>query len=428
MAKKNKKKLSSEPEFSLNSEPEKRETQDNGFFFEDSAAAEKSSSEVKDSEAVKAADAVSTEEKVEEKAEEKAEVTSGEKPEEKVEATEVQPEKAKEDSDVKGADSKKKGKKDKKNKKESDSVKAEAEKTEMDKTEEEKKEEKAEKSGGEKGSTFAYFFRIAGVLTLICSFVALMLASVDMITKDVIAQNAEKEKTAAVTQIFTEADDAYRYEEYLGDEEVYLATKDGKLYGYCVSVISQGYGGEISMMVGIRYDGNVQGVKIVSMSETAGLGSKTKNDSFLNQYIDKKAPFSVGENVDAVAGATISSKAVTAGVNAAFDLAITPASIAARNGISLYNDEGVSSETESEEISAETEDQADTTMSIGVPEFETDAVEGTHIDPASVGQYQSNYYYQKENSYTWNRENGHYLEKETTDTESETEEVSDGVI
>ncbi|MBE6562850.1 MAG: FMN-binding protein [Ruminococcaceae bacterium] len=393
MSKKDKKKLSSTQEFSLNSETEKRETQDNSFFFEkpvDNASSEKTvEAEKKPSEEVKplaepAAEAAAENEKLEEtEAEEKSE--------------EKKTENNTEDNSAK---------------------KENAEKKVKDKPAKKEKPEKTEKKETDGNSAFAYFFKIAGVLTLICSFVALMLASVNMLTKETIAENEKKEKTAAVTQIFTEADDAFPYEEYTGEEEIYIATKGGSFYGYCVSVISQGYGGEISMIVGIRYDGIVQGVKIISMSETAGLGSKTKNDSFLGQYANKTGPFTVGENVDGVAGATISSKAVTAGVNMALEADVTPATIAAQRGISIYGEE--SSE---EETTAETEKAPETTANVGVPEIETEEREGTHIDPAAVGQYQSKYYYENDKSYTANRENGHYLEKETTDTESE--EVTD---
>lgn len=379
MSKKHKKSVKAS-EFSLGdvSVPEK-EKQDNGFFFENEDAVKNGAAEPEKNETV-----FTEETKAEEKkTEEKSDVVSEAKAEEKTEETA-------EEETTKNADT-------------------------------------ANSSAKAKGGA-AYFLKIAGALTLICSFVALMLAAVNMITKDTIAENTVKEKTAAVTQIFKDADDAYAFAGYSGEEEIYLVEKEDKLYGYCVSVTTQGYGGEIAMMVGIRCDGKVEGVKIVSMSETAGLGSKTKNESFLSQYIDKYGPFTVGKNVDAVSGATVSSKAVTEGVNSALAVPVTPSDIAASRGIEIYHEDSVSSE-DSEETEAETEaSEEDTTMANGADKRQeildamTQEVEETHIDPSLAGQYQTKYYYEEEKSYTANRENGYYLEKETTDTEAETSE------
>lgn len=381
-------------DFSLNTNPvSEKNSQDNGFFFENE-------------------DVLNNDTDVQEKTPSKENGSSSKQisKEKTVEKTE--------DKSVKKSD------KNSEVKEKSNSQKENSKKTENDSQKDNKKSD----------GSIAYFIKIAGALTLICSFVALMLAAVNMITKDTIAENAVNEKKAAVTQIFKEADDAYSFAGYSGEEEIFLAEKDNKLYGYCVSVVTQGYGGEISMMVGIRSDGKVEGIKIVSMSETAGLGSKTKNDSFLSQYIDKYGPFTVGSNIDAVAGATVSSKAVTAGVNAALSVPITPSEIAARRGMEIYHEDSASSE-DSEETSAETEASSeDTTVANGADKRQeildamTQAAEDTHIDPASAGQYQTKYYYEEEKSYTANRENGHYLEKETTDTEEETSESPDTEI
>ena len=86
-----------------------------------------------------------------------------------------------------------------------------------------------------------------------------------------------------------------------------------------------------SMMVGIDMDGAVTGVSIISNSETSGIGSKVMNNEtltsganagqgVLEQFIGKSAAdgvLSVGSNVDAITGATVSTKGVTTGVNAA---------------------------------------------------------------------------------------------------------------
>ena len=287
--------------------------------------------------------------------------------------------------------------------------------------------ETAEKSEKEtevpkKKSDVGYYLRIAGVLTLICSFVALMLSLVNMMTHDRIEELEAAQKKEAVAEIFGEIDDALLYDGYTGDEEVYLAVKEGKLFGYCISVVSQGYGGEISMMVGIDSAGDVVGVKIISMSETAGVGSKTKNDSFLDQYKGEKGPFTVGDNVDGISGATISSKAVTAGVNSAVSANVDLRAAASSVGLEVW---GADADTGSEETASDTDSEtaaeaesttANVAQSPVIPGMEK---EETHIDPASAGQYQSPNYYESDTAYTYSRDTGYFLQRETTDTEPE---------
>ena len=80
----------------------------------------------------------------------------------------------------------------------------------------------------------------------------------------------------------------------------------------------------IQITVGIKKDGTINGVSILSISETAGLGMKATEPSFYNQYVNKKADKFVvskdggdGEQIDALSGATITSRAVTGAVNTA---------------------------------------------------------------------------------------------------------------
>ena len=87
---------------------------------------------------------------------------------------------------------------------------------------------------------------------------------------------------------------------------------------------SKGYGGDIQLTVGIQSDGTVSGYSVLSISETAGLGMKATEPSFYNQYVNKQADKFVvskdggdGEQIDALSGATITSRAVTGAVNAA---------------------------------------------------------------------------------------------------------------
>ena len=96
--------------------------------------------------------------------------------------------------------------------------------------------------------------------------------------------------------------------------------------GYVVSAYPSGFGGEITLMVGIDLSGTVTGVRILSLSETPGLGAKATEPAFYEQYTGKTdMPLSVtksapGSNqIQAITSATITSAAVTDGVNAAYE-------------------------------------------------------------------------------------------------------------
>jgi len=106
--------------------------------------------------------------------------------------------------------------------------------------------------------------------------------------------------------------------------EVNKGEKGGQVAGYAVKVATKGYGGKIEMIVGISKEGKVEGIKILSHTETPGLGANATNPEFSGQYkgkpIDKqldvvKTAPSGDNQIQALTGATITSKAVTKGVN-----------------------------------------------------------------------------------------------------------------
>ncbi len=100
---------------------------------------------------------------------------------------------------------------------------------------------------------------------------------------------------------------------------------DGSVLGYVITVVSHdGYGGDIKFSVGIKADGTVNGYSITDINETAGLGMKAKEEAFYAQFENKQVEqFAVTKTgstsdseIDAISGATITSSAVTNGVNA----------------------------------------------------------------------------------------------------------------
>lgn len=109
--------------------------------------------------------------------------------------------------------------------------------------------------------------------------------------------------------------------------EVVEGTVDGNKNGYVVTVVSKGgYGGDITMSVGISAETNmITGVDFLSMSESPGLGDNAKKPEFNTQYVGKEAesfkvvkePPKADEEIRAITGATITSRCVTNGVSAA---------------------------------------------------------------------------------------------------------------
>ncbi|MCI8477175.1 MAG: RnfABCDGE type electron transport complex subunit G [Oscillospiraceae bacterium] len=162
--------------------------------------------------------------------------------------------------------------------------------------------------------------QLAVILFAISAVCALLLGLVNLITADAI-QKAKDEKTQkAMAEVLTA--DSYEQVEYTGGDALVQAVYQAGDAGYVVQVTPSGFGGVINMMVGVGTDGNVTGVSIISMSETSGLGTNAKKETFRDQYTGQPGPFSVtkdGGQINAITGATITSRAVSTGVNAAVD-------------------------------------------------------------------------------------------------------------
>lgn len=166
------------------------------------------------------------------------------------------------------------------------------------------------------------------ILTIITLVAGVMLGFVYEITKDPIAKAEEKAKQEACQEVFSDADTFDMVEQKTDTvDEVYLALKDGDEVGYVITATSkEGYGGDIQVTVGITKDGMINGISILSINETAGLGMNAKKPEFMEQYAGKRTNhFYVdkdggdGEEIAAISGATITSRAVTQAVNAALD-------------------------------------------------------------------------------------------------------------
>lgn len=169
-----------------------------------------------------------------------------------------------------------------------------------------------------KGEGFA---RLIVTLFGITAVVALLLGVVNSITVDRIAENAIAIEKKAMETVMPGAE-SYDDIGYTGEyaTSVIEASKGGEIIGYCVKVTVSGSQDMISLIVGVDADAVVRGVSIVAHSETAGLGSKADSSGFLDQYIGRTDTITVntGENsIDGITAATVTSAAVTRGVNMA---------------------------------------------------------------------------------------------------------------
>lgn len=162
---------------------------------------------------------------------------------------------------------------------------------------------------------------IALKLMLISALTALLLSAVNALTAPTITANSEAQRKEAILSIFSDADEIAVSDIITQDvDSIYIAYKGDKVLGYAASVSPNGFGGELDIMVGISSEGSVAGIKLVSHSETPGLGSRVGSSSFLEQYYGLSGSISLGDDVDAITGSTISSKAVTSGVNSALSV------------------------------------------------------------------------------------------------------------
>ena len=175
-----------------------------------------------------------------------------------------------------------------------------------------------------KESTFHYILRLTVTLLLICAVVALALAGVNAITKDKIAAIKAEKTQKAIAAVLPGAGEV---KEIAFTDDTGMVTKvyEASGVGYAVEVAPNGFGGAITMMVGVSLDGKVLGISIISHAETPGLGAVAaantdKGAAFRDQFNGLINGITIGDGdnqIDALSGATITSQAVVDGVNAA---------------------------------------------------------------------------------------------------------------
>ncbi len=164
-------------------------------------------------------------------------------------------------------------------------------------------------------------FKVASNLMAACFISGLVIGAVYYVTAPIAAEKAEMMKQASMRELVKDADS---FKEVSGHEGWFAAQKGGETVAYIVPGSSKGYGGAIKMLVAISADGKVIDFSILEHNETPGLGDNAQKPAFRNQFAEKEAKDlkvvkdpSNHENIQAMTGATISSKAVTKAVREA---------------------------------------------------------------------------------------------------------------
>ncbi len=172
-----------------------------------------------------------------------------------------------------------------------------------------------------KVSNTFYILRLALTLLIITAVMGALLAGVNLITKPLIEAQKAAKVQAAIEAVLPGGGDEVAFFDATGTVSRVYASD----IGYAVEVTPSGFGGGISMMVGIDLEGKVLGIQVIGHKETAGLGSvaadkNAAGEAFRDQFVGASGSVSVskdGGEVDSITGATITSRAICNGVNAA---------------------------------------------------------------------------------------------------------------
>ena len=160
-------------------------------------------------------------------------------------------------------------------------------------------------------------------LLVICLVATTLLAGTNMITKEKIALNAVETEKASRMLVLPEGKEYGEVTTLESGITYCIGTNEaGEEVGYVFTTGAKGYGGTVSVMVGIAKDGTITGIEILSHAETPGLGANAVKPEFKDRFIGKAGELTVdknsndGQNVQAITAATITSKAVVSAVNA----------------------------------------------------------------------------------------------------------------
>lgn len=180
--------------------------------------------------------------------------------------------------------------------------------------------------------------KLAAVLFIICGIASGALAYTNELTYPTILEQRAQSETNARIKVMSAADNIT---EKISDEqlkaiadklgistdilnEIYIAKKGNDIVGYTVKCTVNGFGGGVGVLTGININDTISGVAVLSHNETPGLGAKAQDAVWISQFQDKKISSELNvikigtpkdNEVVAISGATITSRAVTSAVN-----------------------------------------------------------------------------------------------------------------
>lgn len=176
------------------------------------------------------------------------------------------------------------------------------------------------------------FARLVLTPTVICLVAGVLLAAVNKVTLEPIALAMLAEKSEAMQEVLPACDNDPMADTVAvtedGTEWIFYIARGGSTFAGAAVIVTtpEGYGGDITVMVGINADDAVQGIAILDQKETPGLGANIKSDDFKVRFKGRsleKANWSVakdGGDIDEITAATISSRAVVGAVKSGLDV------------------------------------------------------------------------------------------------------------
>jgi electron transport complex protein RnfG len=153
--------------------------------------------------------------------------------------------------------------------------------------------------------------RLGAILMIMCMVAAGLLAFTNAKTEPIIAANEQKQLEQALKELLPEAE---TFEPDEGEDKSFYLGRQGDTDVGVVAVFSQkGFGGLMKLALGVDMEGEVTGFKILQHAETPGLGARIADQEFVCQFVGKKTndAFILGEDIEGISGATISSESVT---------------------------------------------------------------------------------------------------------------------
>lgn len=166
-------------------------------------------------------------------------------------------------------------------------------------------------------STTKISIRPTLILAAICLLATLLLAGLNRLTTPIIAANEEQAANETYAALLPNADGFTALACEIDGVTAVMKANNG--VGYVITAESRGYGGQVPAAVAFSPEGTILGVTMMDNSETPGLGQKVTETAFSGQFAGRAAAQFTIDEIDAVTGATISSKAAVSAINLAIE-------------------------------------------------------------------------------------------------------------